>query len=124
MVMEGRNEAPASFISTVIEISDTTTGLLAMPAEESIELTAVLQALADPLRLQIVRELDGVDERSCGLFALTVAPSTRSHHFRVLREAGIVRTRVAGTRRLVSIRRPELDRRFPGLLDAVLAAPR
>jgi DNA-binding transcriptional ArsR family regulator len=108
----------------VIEISDTTTGLLAMPAEESIELTAVLQALADPLRLQIVRELDGVDERSCGLFALTVAPSTRSHHFRVLREAGIVRTRVAGTRRLVSIRRPELDRRFPGLLDAVLAAPR
>lgn len=124
MVIEGRNEAPAAFISTVIEISDTTTGLLAMPAEEEIELTAVLQALADPVRLQIVRELDDGDERSCGLFALTVAPSTRSHHFRVLREAGVVRTRVAGTRRLVSVRRAELDRRFPGLLDAVLAAPR
>ena len=124
MVIEGRNEAPAAFISTVIEISDTTTGLLAMPAEDAVELTSVLQALADPVRLQIVRELDGGDERSCGLFALTVAPSTRSHHFRVLREAGVVRTRVAGTRRLVSVRRAELDRRFPGLLDAVLAAPR
>jgi len=105
----------------VIEATDTR--YLAMPDEAAIELTAVLQALADPVRLQIVRELDGGDERACGLFALTVAPSTRSHHFRVLREAGIVRTRVSGTRRLVSVRRPELDRRFPGLLDAVLSAP-
>jgi DNA-binding transcriptional ArsR family regulator len=108
----------------MIEATKTTSGLLPMPAAEAIEVTAVLQALADPVRLQIVRELDGGDERPCGLFALTVAPSTRSHHFRVLREAGVVRTRVAGTRRLVSVRRPELDRRFPGLLDAVLAAPR
>jgi len=108
----------------VIEATETPSGLLPMPTVEAIELTAVLQALADPVRLQIVRDLDGGDERSCGLFALTVAPSTRSHHFRVLREAGLVRTRVAGTRRLVSVRRVELDRRFPGLLDAVLAAPR
>jgi DNA-binding transcriptional ArsR family regulator len=100
-------------------------GYLPMPAGPEIELTAVLQALADPVRLQIVRELDGVDdERACGLFALSVAPSTRSHHFRVLREAGVVRTRVAGTRRLVSVRRAELDARFPGLLDAVLTPPR
>jgi DNA-binding transcriptional ArsR family regulator len=121
MAVEGSNETRAAFISTMIEATD---AYLAMPAEDELELTAVLQALADPLRLQIVRELDGGDERSCGLFALTVAPSTRSHHFRVLREAGVVRTRVAGTRRLVSVRRPELDRRFPGLLDAVLTAPR
>lgn len=124
MIIEGRNEALAAFISTVIEATETTSSLLPMPAGEAIELTTVLQALADPVRLQIVRELDGGDERACGLFALTVAPSTRSHHFRVLREAGLVRTRVAGKRRLVSVRRPELDRRFPGLLDAVLAAPR
>jgi DNA-binding transcriptional ArsR family regulator len=101
----------------VIETADT---YLAMPAEDAIELTAVLQALADPLRLQIVRELDALDERACGLFAQSVAPSTRSHHFRTLRDAGVTRTRVVGTRRMVSLRRDELDRRFPGLLDAVL----
>jgi DNA-binding transcriptional ArsR family regulator len=99
---------------------ETSARYLAMPAEDAIELTAVLQALADPLRLEIVRELATVDERACGLFAESVAPSTRSHHFKTLREAGVTRTRLVGTRRMVSLRRAELDRRFPGLLDAVL----
>jgi DNA-binding transcriptional ArsR family regulator len=94
---------------------------LAMPAEDELELTAVLQALADPLRLEIVRELAAAgDERSCGLFATQVAPSTRSHHFKTLRDAGVTRTRIAGTRRMVSLRRDDLDRRFPGLVAAVL----
>jgi DNA-binding transcriptional ArsR family regulator len=129
MVIEGINGQHEAFISTMVEAAGTKKqadagGYLPMPAGPEIELTAVLQALADPVRLQIVRELDGLDERACGLFALTVAPSTRSHHFRVLREAGVIRTRVAGTRRLVSVRRPELDGRFPGLLDAVLTPPR
>ena len=120
MVIEGRNARHATFISTMID----TTAYLAMPAEDAIELTAVLDALADPLRLEIVRGLAAVDERSCGLFAQNVAPSTRSHHFKVLREAGVTRTRVAGQRRMVSLRREELDRRFPGLLAAVLDARR
>jgi DNA-binding transcriptional ArsR family regulator len=119
--IEGRNAPRATFISTMIETAAT---YLAMPPEDAIELTAVLQALSDPLRLEIVRGLAAGDERSCGLFATHVAPSTRSHHFKTLREAGVTRTRIAGPRRMVSLRRAELDRRFPGLLDAVLEARR
>lgn len=92
------------------------------PATDTLELTTVLQALGDPVRLQIVRtlaaEADG--ERTCGAFELGVSKATRSHHFRVLREAGITHTRAEGTHRYVSIRRDDLEARFPGLLDAVL----
>ena len=91
------------------------------PATEDLDLTAVLQALGDPVRLRIVRELAGCDERTCGAFELGVSKATRSHHFKVLREAGITRTRVEGTHRHVSLRRADLDERFPGLLGAVLA---
>jgi DNA-binding transcriptional ArsR family regulator len=61
-------------------------------------------------------------EQACGLLALPVSDSTRSHHLRVLRDAGVTATRVVGTRRLVSLRREDVDARFPGLLDSVLAA--
>jgi DNA-binding transcriptional ArsR family regulator len=92
------------------------------PAVEALELPAVLHALSDPVRLRIVRELADHGACNCGTFAVPVAKSTLSHHLRVLREAGITRTRAEGTRRLVSLRRDDLDARFPGLLDAVLAA--
>jgi len=61
-------------------------------------------------------------ERPCGSFPLPVSDSTRSHHLRVLRAAGVTRTRVSGTKRLVSLRRDDLEQRFPGLLASVLAA--
>lgn len=93
-----------------------------MPPREELALAAVLDALADPVRLAIVRELAVLTECSCGSLALPVAESTRSHHLRTLREAGVTRTRVAGTQRLVSLRRDDLDARFPGLLDAVVSA--
>src|SRR5690349_6997586 len=92
---------------------------LPMPESAEISLDAVLDAFADPVRLEIVRELAGVTECACGLLTVPVAVSTRSHHLRTLREAGITRTRVAGTQRLVSLRRDDLDGRFPGLLAAV-----
>jgi DNA-binding transcriptional ArsR family regulator len=95
--------------------------VLEMPARDDIELVEVLEAVADPVRLEILGALAG-EERACGSFPLPVNDSTRSHHFKVLREAGITRTRVVGTQRLVSLRRDDLDARFPGLLDAVLAA--
>lgn len=93
------------------------------PDRDQIELAAVLHALSDPQRLTIVRELAAADEpRACGSFALEVAKSTRTHHFRVLREAGVIRQYRDGTSRLSTLRRDDLDARFPGLLDAVLRA--
>ena len=94
---------------------------LDQPTAAEIELTSVLQALGDPVRLQIVRELAAAGgERTCGTFELGISKATRSHHFRVLREAGLTHTRVEGTHRHVSLRRDDLETRFPGLLGAVL----
>lgn len=91
------------------------------PARAELELPAVLHALSDPQRLQIVRELAGAAESlPCGAIELGVAKSTMTHHFRVLREAGVIRQERSGTTRLTSLRRQDLDARFPGLLDVVL----
>jgi DNA-binding transcriptional ArsR family regulator len=94
------------------------------PSREQIELPAVLHALSDPQRLRIVRELsdDPGTARPCGSFDLGVTKSTCTHHFRVLREAGVISQHEAGTARLNSLRREDLEQRFPGLLDAVLSA--
>ncbi|HEV7679026.1 MAG TPA: helix-turn-helix domain-containing protein [Candidatus Dormibacteraeota bacterium] len=88
------------------------------------EITVVLGALADPMRMAIVRGLaeDG-GERICNSFGLAITKSTLSHHFRVLREAGIIEQRLDGTRKLTSLRRADLDAVYPGLLDSVLRAP-
>ena len=87
------------------------------------EVSTVLQALGDPMRLAIVRLLAATGgERTCGSFGLPITKSTASHHFRVLREAGITVHRVEGTRRFISLRRAELDGAYPGLLDSILRA--
>jgi DNA-binding transcriptional ArsR family regulator len=100
------NDDRPAFISTMIETS----------------ITDVLQALADPARLEIVRGLLDEELRACGTFTdLGLSPSTLSHHFKVLREAGLIETEVDGRRRLNRLRRRELDEAYPGLLDAVLA---
>src|SRR4051794_15169112 len=93
--------------------------VLDQPAIEAVQLAAVLHALSDPARLQIVRGLAADGERQCGSFDLGLTKATRSHHFKVLREAGLTYTRVEGTGRHVTLRRDELDAKFPGLLDAV-----
>ena len=105
----------------MIEITDS---VLEMPAAAELELADVLHALSDPVRLRIVEELAAGGEQACGVVPLPVSASTRSHHFKILREAGVTVTRVRGTTRLVSLRRADLDARFPGLLDAVLRAGR
>ena len=92
------------------------------PAVEEIELASVLHALSDPMRLQIVVGLATGDDRPCGSFGLPVTKSTCTHHFKVLREAGVIRQRLEGTTRLNSLRRDDLEQRFPGLLDSVLGA--
>lgn len=90
------------------------------PAREEISLPGVLYALSDPLRLEIVADLAASGEKSCGAFKMDVPKSTLSHHFKVLREAGVTRARTQGTWLFISLRREDLDARFPGLLNAVL----
>jgi DNA-binding transcriptional ArsR family regulator len=93
---------------------------LHQPETADLDLTAILQALGDPIRLEIVRRLAADGERTCGSFDLGISKATRSHHFKVLREAGLTSTRLEGTHRHVSLRREDVEIRFPGLLDAVL----
>lgn len=93
----------------------------AHPRIEQVPLAAVLHALSDPVRLAIVRALGHDGEMSCGALPVEVSKSTLTHHLKVLREGGVTRTRCAGVQRLVSLRGSELQRRFPGLLDAVLS---
>lgn len=93
------------------------------PATGDIDLSAVLAALADPMRRRVVLELaqDPDTERLCASFDLPVAKSTRTHHWRVLREAGLVWQRDAGNRLMMQLRHDDLEQRFPGLLDALAA---
>lgn len=95
---------------------------LPMPDLDQVDVGTVLQALADPVRLQIVRLLDSGGEGSCTTLDVPVKRSTISHHLRSLRESGLVATRVDGNARLSSLRREDLERRFPGLLASVLRA--
>jgi DNA-binding transcriptional ArsR family regulator len=97
-------------------------GDLAHPAADELDLTAVMHALSDPARRKVVATLAAEGERACGAFDLGVTKATASHHFKVLREAGITMTRIDGAHRFLTVRREDLDARFPGLLDAVLAA--
>jgi DNA-binding transcriptional ArsR family regulator len=89
---------------------------------DTLDLATVLHALSDPIRLLIVAQLADGQEHTCGSFGLPIAKSTSSHHFRVLREAGVVQQRIDGKCRLNRLRTEQLEQRFPGLLDAVLRA--
>jgi DNA-binding transcriptional ArsR family regulator len=98
---------------------------LPQPAREEIRIEQVLAALGDPVRLLYVRELartpaEGVP---CGVIPLPVTKSTRTHHLRILREAGVISMRAEGTRRIACLRRDDLDALYPGLLDGILGAP-
>ena len=96
--------------------------LLVHPAAQALRLVDVLHALADPTRLTIVRTLHEDGERACGDVPGRGGPSTLTHHFRVLREAGVISQREQGKHRWTRLRRDDLDCRFPGVLGSVLAA--
>ncbi|BDX18283.1 MAG: ArsR family transcriptional regulator [Pseudomonadales bacterium] len=91
------------------------------PPASDLILERVLYALSDPVRLEIVQRLAEVSEASCGELDGGRPKSSMSHHFRVLRDAGLVMTKSVGTTHMNSLRRSDLDARFPGLLDAILA---
>ncbi|MFE4107970.1 ArsR/SmtB family transcription factor [Almyronema epifaneia] len=90
------------------------------PTKEDISLSAVLYALSDNYRLEIVRRLAEQGELTCSGLALPAAKSTLSHHFKVLREAGLIYSRTEGRECYNSLRQQDLQERFPGLLAAVL----
>ncbi|MQY27469.1 ArsR/SmtB family transcription factor [Nocardia aurantia] len=92
------------------------------PERDQILLENVLSALGNPLRLQIVRVLAESGERSCGSILDGLSKSTLTHHWRVLRDSGVIWQRPAGRENLLSLRREDLDARFPGMLDVLLAA--
>jgi DNA-binding transcriptional ArsR family regulator len=103
------------------------TGKPHAPDLATIDMVKVLQALADPVRLEIVRQLADCEcsapgELACGQIEVPVGKSTASHHLKTLCAAGITSEREEGTRKYIRLRREELDRRFPGLVDSVLGA--
>lgn len=95
---------------------------LTHPATADFDLLDVLHALSDPTRMTIVQTLRVDLERACGTFPVEVAPSTLTHHFRVLREAGVIRQREDGNRRWTTLRFDDLQARFPGLIDTIAKA--
>lgn len=90
------------------------------PDLRDVTLPAVMQALSDPIRIEILRSLMKAGELACGDIPLTVSKATVSHHFSVLREAGLILTRTEGTRCMTSVRRAELEKRFPGLIGLLV----
>jgi DNA-binding transcriptional ArsR family regulator len=89
------------------------------------DVVTVLQALSDPVRLEIVRQVadQGADgELSCGQLDLPVSKSTCSHHLKTLNCAGVTAEREEGTRKFIRLQRAELERNYPGLIDSVLRA--
>ena len=91
------------------------------PAIETVKLPDVLHALADPIRLGLVRLLSDGEERAWGQLDAPIAPSTLSHHLKVLRSAGITCTRMEGNRCFVRLRTDDLNEQFPDLMATVLA---
>lgn len=93
------------------------------PDRDAITLEGVLHALADPVRLGVVRALaERADQTCCEAAPFEVPKSTLSNHYKILRAAGLIETRKAGVYAHSRLRREDVDARFPGLLEAVLAA--
>ncbi|TQS44032.1 ArsR/SmtB family transcription factor [Cryptosporangium phraense] len=95
------------------------------PSVDDLDLTAILGALADPARRTMMTAMyRGPEPFDCSANTwcadLDITPPTVSHHFRMLREAGLTRTVVEGRGRTITVRREDLEKRFPGLLSAVL----
>ena len=93
-----------------------------LPTSDEMTLPKVLHALSDEVRLVIVLKLAAAGELPCGSFKIAMPKSSLSHHFRVLRESGVVATRREGKEWVNTLRRDDLEARFPGLLDTVVSA--
>lgn len=92
------------------------------PLKEEISLPKVLHALSDPVRMEIILKIAEAGQIACGAFNIDKPKSTLSHHFKVLREAGVIDSRREGNELLNSLRSADLEERFPGVLSAIIAA--
>lgn len=90
------------------------------PSSEQLCLPTILNALSDPVRLSIIRSLSSQCETTCASCNSDLPKSALSHHFKVLREAGLIHVRIEGTQRFLSIRYDDLENRFPGLLSTII----
>ncbi len=92
------------------------------PDREQIDLSAVLEALSEPMRREIVMRLLEQGEAPCQAFDGYAPKTNLSYHYARLREAGVTRTRLSGPYRMISVRVDDLAARFPGLLDSIIQA--
>jgi DNA-binding transcriptional ArsR family regulator len=92
------------------------------PLRDEIALTQVLHALSDPVRMEIVLKIARAGQVACGAFDIPMPKSTLSHHFKVLRESGVVAIRREGNEIMNSLRFEDLEARFPGVIKAIIAA--
>lgn len=94
------------------------------PPTEQIGLSGIYDALKDPVRREMVLVLAENGEQNCSSFLGLGSKTNLSYHFARLRGSGLTLTRMEGTSRYMQLRRDDLATRFPGLLDAVIAAAR
>ncbi len=90
------------------------------PTRDQLSLSTVLNALGDPIRLNIIKTLALQRETTCACCQIDMTKSALSHHFKVLREAGLIYVRIEGKQRFLSIRYEDMEERFPGLLHNIL----
>jgi DNA-binding transcriptional ArsR family regulator len=100
---------------------------LAHPAIEDVQLEGILHALSDPVRVAIFSDIAGADcAQTCSAFAQVndkpIPKSSLSHHFKLLREAGLIRSERQGVEMRNTSRCEEINARFPGLLPAIMNA--
>lgn len=90
------------------------------PLKDQFELSVIFYALSDPTRLEILKRLSLQGASTCSALHMDLPKSRLSHHYKVMREAGLIRVSVEGKYHTLCIRKEELDEVFPGLIDAVL----
>lgn len=89
--------------------------------QKIVSLETIMKALGDPVRMSAVRQLLQVsgEEKACGTFDYQVTKATFSHHLKILEEAGVIQRREEGTRKMISIKSEELQKKFPGLIKLI-----
>lgn len=90
------------------------------PNIEQLNLSTILSALADPIRLSLIKNITNNPEATCSNCNINLAKSALSHHFKVLRQSGLIKVRIEGKQHFLSVRYDEIEGRFPGVLSSII----